>query len=173
MLIREAKKAFFKYDGSLFSMAREEQEIYEKFRRLNIPEKKLEKWRLEIIHSKFQELKITGSHNLFNRMEYLVEGKQNLNYLRITRNALYMIRFNNLEEKACICETLIGRLDISQRSGMIFWAYDIGAPEIAKELLQYVYQHANVETSDERLRTRFDDIIKNCHTISSILNIQI
>ena len=42
MTFEEVKKAFFRYDGSLFAMAREEKEAYESYKLLNIPEEMAE-----------------------------------------------------------------------------------------------------------------------------------
>ena len=36
MTFEEVKKAFFRYDGSLFAMAREEKEAYESYKLLNL-----------------------------------------------------------------------------------------------------------------------------------------
>ena len=49
---------------------------------------------------------------------------------------------------------------MSERSGMIFWAYDLGEFEMAKELLQFSLELATVQTSDKNVKSRLDRIIK-------------
>ena len=49
MTFEEVKKAFFRYDGSLFAMAREEKEAYESYKLLNIPEPLIWKIKSECI----------------------------------------------------------------------------------------------------------------------------
>ena len=59
---------------------------------------------------------------------------------------------------------------MSERSGMIFWAYDLGEFEMAKELLQFSLELATVQTSDKNVKSRLDRIIKKSYLISSKIN---
>lgn len=59
---------------------------------------------------------------------------------------------------------------MSERSGMIFWAYDLGEYEMAKELLQFIWKLATVQTSDKNVKSRLDRIIKKSYLISSKIN---
>ena len=68
MTFEEAKKFFFKYDGSLFAMAREEMVAYENYKLLNISEETLEKWRQELFFNLWEQLKKSGESDLFHRM---------------------------------------------------------------------------------------------------------
>ena len=53
---------------------------------------------------------------------------------------------------------------------MIFWAYDLGEQEMAKELLQFVWELVTVQTSDEKIKSRLERNIKKCYLISSKIN---
>ena len=151
MTFEEVKKAFFRYDGSLFAMAREEKEAYESYKLLNIPEE-------------------SGSSELFNRMCNLSENRHSRENLLILKEALYKVNYTNPKVNAYICEAILGRKDLSERSGMIFWAYDLGEYEMAKELLQFIWKLATVQTSDKNVKSRLDRIIKKSYLISSKIN---
>lgn len=170
MTFKEVKKVFFKYDGSLFAMAREEQEVYENFKMLNISVETVEKWRQEIVLNLWEQLKISGSSDLFNRMYEILDNKHNRENLLILKEALYKVNYKDSEVNACISESVIGRKVLSARSGMIFWAYDLGEHEIAKELLHFAIKLAMVQTSDEHMKSRLERIKENCYLISSALN---
>lgn len=170
MTSEEVKKIFFKYDGSLFAMAREEKEVYENYKLLNISEETVEKWRQELFLDLWEELKEKGSSDLFNRMYNLSENKHNRENLLILKEALHEVNYANLKVNACISETVLGRKDLSERNGMIFWAYDLGEQEIAKELLQFVWELVTVQTADEKIKPRLERNIKKCYLISSKIN---
>lgn len=170
MTSEEVKKIFFKYDGSLFAMAREEKEAYENYKLLNISEETVEKWRQELFLDLWEELKEKGSSDLFNRMYNLSENKHNRENLLILKEALHEVNYANLKVNACISETVLGRKDLSERNGMIFWAYDLGEQEIAKELLQFVWELVTVQTADEKIKPRLERNIKKCYLISSKIN---
>lgn len=91
----------------------------------------------------------------------------------ILKEALNKVSYTNPEVNACIVETVLGRKDLSQRSGMIFWAHDLGDQKLAKELLQFVMKLLTVRTSDEKLKSRLDRNIRTCYLISSNINISV
>ena len=167
MTIEEAKKVFFKYNGSLFGMAREEKEIYDKFNKLNISDNLLEKWRRELFSCLYKQFKEGGSYELFNKMYDISENKRSKDDLLILKESLYKVKYANAKVNACISETVLGRKDISERSGMIFWAYDIGEKETANELLDFVYELVKVKTTDEKIKFRLKNSIKKCNAISN------
>ncbi len=130
-------------------MAREEKEAYESYKLLNISADTLEKWRQELFLNLWEQLKVNGASDLFNRMYNLSENKHNRENLLILKEALHKVNYANPKVNACISETVLGRKEVSERSGMIFGAYDLGEQEIAKELLQFVWGLVTVQTSDE------------------------
>lgn len=170
MTFEEVKKVFFEYDGSLFAMAREEKEAYENYKLLNISAETVEKWRQELFLSLWEQLKENGTSDLFNRMYNLSENKHNKENLLILKEALHKVNYTNPKVNACISEIVLGRKDLSERSGMIFWAYDLGEQEIAKELLLFVWGLVTVQTFDESIQSRLERIVKKCYLISSKIN---
>lgn len=170
MTFEDVKKVFFKYDGSLFAMAREEKEAYEGYKRLNISEEMAEEWRQELFFDLWEQLKESGASELFHRMYNLSENKHSRENLLILKEALYKVNYTNPKVNACICEAILGRKDLSERSGMIFWAYDLGEFEMTKELLQFSRGLATVETSDKSVKSRLDRIMKKSYLISSQIN---
>ncbi|MDE7266944.1 MAG: hypothetical protein K2N89_05715, partial [Lachnospiraceae bacterium] len=111
-----------------------------------------------------------GSSDLFNRMYDISDNKHNRENLLILKEALYKVNYTNPEVNACISETVIGRKVLSARSGMIFWAYDLGEQEIAKELLHFVWGLVSIQTSDEHIKSRLERIKESCYLISSKIN---
>ena len=95
------------------------------------------------------------------------ENKRSKDDLLILKESLYKVKYANAKVNACISETVLGRKNISERSGMIFWAYDIGEKEIANELLDFVYELVKVKTTDEKIELRLKNSIKKYNAISN------
>lgn len=170
MTIKEAQELYFKYDCSLFAMAREDKITYENYKALNISEKIENDWRQYLFSILYSEIKKIGDATLFTRMYHLLENMHNKENLYIMKDSLRYIKYNDLKTKAYVSETVIGRKDIEVRSGMIFWAYDIGEKEIAKELLVFVANLLNSEV-DENITTRIQHDIEKCRMIDSNLKL--
>ena len=170
MTFEEIKKIFFNYDGSLFAMAREEKEAYEQIKLLNISEKTFESWRQELFLQLWNELKENGKSDLFNRMYNLADYSHNKENLLILAEALHYINYINQNVNALISETVLGRKELKERSGLIFWAYDLGEEEIARKLLNFVKDLLKVEASDNRIKLRLERDLKKCNLISEKIN---
>lgn len=173
MTIEEAKKLYFKYDCSLFAMARENKNAYENYKTLKLSNAIEQEWNQELFFILWEQLKETGESVFFNRMHHLTEKFHNRESLIIMKEALNFIKYDNLENKVCISETVIGRKEITVRSGMIFWAYDLGEKELAVELLRFVMNLLNSETSDEEIRSRIERDMKKCVMMDSMLKLGI
>ena len=172
MTYEEAKRIFFKYDCSLFGWSREEPDTYEIFRSLNIPKETLDNWKAEMFLNIYEQLKEAGSGRLFLRLCDIYANKHthDKESLLILKDALNKVNYTEPEVNAYVCESLIGRRDISARDGLIFIAYDSGEKQIAEELMQSVLQLINVSTSDEYTLSRFEDIKNRCALINSKIN---
>lgn len=168
MTFEEAKKIYQKYDCSLFAMAREEKQHYEDYKKLNIPKLKEEEWRQELVTILTDELKQCGSSNLFSRICNLSENgdRRNIERLYLIKELLNYIEYENLEVNAVISETIMGRKDFSARSGLIFWAYDLGDCKIAKELLIYVMHLLSQQPLEKGLAQRFAKNMEKCRKIN-------
>lgn len=170
MTFDEAKKLYINCNCSLFVMAREEKEAYDEYRLLNISRTTEEEWRYELFLSLWEQFKNDRSGNLFNRMYNLLENRHNKKNLLIMEEALYKVNYENPKMNACISETVLGRKALSERSGMVFWAYDLGEQEIAKNLLQFVKKLLTIQIFDEKILDRFEKGMKKCDLIASELN---
>ncbi len=173
--LEEAKEMYLKYDCSLFAMAREDQPFYEEYRKLNISEEMEEKWLQELFDHLKDQLKSKGSVDLFNRLYDLAEDGHRYRYNRDRlldlKEALAFVKYDNLQDNAIISETIIGRLVLSERSGMIFWAFDLGEYEIAKELVLYTMDLLSYQPEEDRLRKRFEEDRTECSLINSELQL--
>ena len=171
--LEEAKEMYLKYDCSRFVMAREDQPFYEEYKNLNIPKEMQEKWRQELFDQLKDQLKIKGSYRLFNRLYNLAENghRDNKERLLALKEALAFIKYDNLQDNAIISETIIGRKALSKRSGMIFWAYDLGEYEIAKELVLYTMDLLSYQPEEDRLRKIFEEDRIECSLINAELQL--
>ncbi|MDE6567334.1 MAG: hypothetical protein K2K70_06345 [Lachnospiraceae bacterium] len=178
--LEEAKEMFLKYDCSLFAMAREDQPFYEEYQMLNISKEVQEKWRQELFDQLKGQLKSKGSVMLFDRLYELAENGYrykdnrygyNRERLLALKEALAFVKYDNLRDNAIISETIIGRTVLSARHGMIFWAYDLGEYEIAKELVLYTMDLLSYQPEEDRLRDRFERDRTKCSLINSELQL--
>ena len=118
-------------------MAREQKRAYEDYKTLNLSKEIEDKWRKELFIILYEQLKETRESALFNGMYHLAENFHNKESLIIMKEALNYIRYDSIENKLCISETVIGRKEITVRSGMIFWAFDLNEIELSEELLKH------------------------------------
>lgn len=65
-----------------------------------------------------------------------------------------------------IAETIMGRKILSERSGMIFWAYDMGLKEDAVMLIRKVLSLIHIDSVEEKYMARAE---RDCETIKSII----
>lgn len=173
LTLEEAKAVYLKYNCSMYGMAREELDIYNEFRKSNISKEMQEKWRQELFVKLKDELRSKGSVGLFNRLYDLAENgnRQNKERLLVLKDALAFIKFNNLKDNAIVSETIIGRKELSVRSGMIFWAYDLGEYEMAKELVLYTMNLLSYQPTEERLKGRFERDRTTCCLVEKELQL--
>ncbi|MDE6566190.1 MAG: hypothetical protein K2K70_00480 [Lachnospiraceae bacterium] len=171
--LEEAKEMYLKYDCSSYFMAREDQSFYEEYRKLNIPKEMQEEWRQELFDHLKDQLKSKGSYRLFNRLYDLAEGGSRSNRERLValKEALAFVKYDNLRDNAIISEAIIGRKVLSARSGMIFWAYDLGEYKIAKELVLYTMDLLSYQPEEDRLRKRFEEDRIECSLINAELQL--
>ena len=173
MTIDEIKSIYFQYDCSLFAMAREDQIAFEQYRALKLPKKIEAEWKKELLTTLFEQLKEIGDIAIFMRIDNIMENFTNKESLIIMKNALNYIRFDNLKQKLCVAESLIGRSDITERSGMIFGAYDLGEKELAAEFMRSTIELLNNEANDDELKYRSESDMDDCIIIDKVLKLGI
>ena len=81
--------------------------------------------------------------------------------LFILKEALDDVAYENLQVRACISEAVIGRKTLSERSGMIFGAYDMGEKDLAKDFLQFILNLLSDCTLAQKMLPRFERSITN------------
>lgn len=172
MTFAEAKKIYFKYDCSLFAMAREEEkEVYEAYKLLDVPDSMEKEWRKERFDILRERLKREGTGSLFNKMFEIAEKERDRKMLFILKEVLNEIDYENIQIRACISETVIGRKALSERSGMVFLAYDIGERVLAKEVLQFVVNLLSNGALTKEMNLRFERNITKCRIINEQLEL--
>ena len=120
-----------------------------------------EEWREELFIVLWEQLRIERTGRLFDRMAEIAEKKYNKKMLFILKEALDEVAYENLQVRACISEAVIGRKALSERSGMIFGAYDIGEKDLAKDFLQFVLNLLSDCTLTQKMLPRFERSITN------------
>lgn len=168
MTIKEAKDIYKRNNCSLFVMAREDLDNYKLYKSLNI-EKNLEmKWKGEVIEELVDLLRETGEYIIFNRLYDLAEGFHDRERLKLMIESIENIRIEDAESSLCVAETIIGRKMLSVRSGMIFWAYDIGAKKEAIILIKKAISFVNIGSNSEEVNER---ACRDMNTINDIVNL--
>ena len=168
MTIEEAKKVYKKYNCSLFAMAREDKKSYDLYKELNIKKNIEMKWKGEVIEELVFLLKETGESRIFNQLYDLTECFHDKEKLKVMIDSIEDIKVDSAECSLCIAETIIGRKMLTIRSGMIFWAYDVGAKKEALELIDKAKTFINTKTSSVELKERAR---RDMETIDKIIDI--
>lgn len=171
MTIDEAEKFYKDYNCSLFSMAREDMINYTLYRNLDIDKALEMQWRTEVMDDLTVKLKRDGEIYVFNRLYDLTGGAHNYHNLMRLLDALRYTNIRNITESLCLAETIIGRKELSQRSGMIFWAYDIGEKKETTNLSKLVLSLIDLKIDDMEIFERINRDLKKVRTINSMLNI--
>lgn len=168
MTIEEAQKVYKKNNCSLFVMAREDLDNYTLYKKLNINEALEQKWKAEVIEDLAESLKKTGDSRVFNQLYDLSISFHDKERLEIMMELIDKLKIEDIKTSLCIAETIMGRKVLSIRSGMIFWAYDIGERQYAIKLIQKVLFLVDIKSDNE---TDIERICSNQNKIRQIINI--
>ena len=172
MTLDEAKIIYKKNNCSLFVMAREDLQNYIAYKNLNI-EKKLEmRWKGEMIEELANRLKENGDYRIFNQLYDLTESFHDSQMLKLMIESIKDIKIEDENISLSIAETIMGRKMISVRSGMIFWAYDLGAKKETFKLIEKAMSFIDVKTDSEELRDRAFRDKKNINEIIDVLGLR-
>lgn len=82
------------------------------------------------------------------------------------------VSVKNIKTSLCIAETIMGRKSLSARSGMIFWAYDIGLKNETLTLIQKALFLMNVQTYNEEDKVRVSRDQKKIREIIDVLKLK-
>ena len=172
MTLEEAKKIYKKNNCSLFVMAREDVDNYVLYEKLNIDGSIEQKWRMEVIEELVNLLEENGDGRIFNRLYDLSAGFHDKERLELMIKLIDKVRIEDVKTSLCIAETIMGRKVLSARSGMIFWAYDIGLTDEAVKLIQKVLSLINIQTDNEEDMTRVSGDRKKIKEIIHVLKLE-
>jgi hypothetical protein len=163
--LEEAKDLFMSMNCSTFVMAREDLPLYELYRKLNIDKQIEKKWREEKLLDYYNKVKEgveeTDIIKIYNYMEDIVENLKTLNSLKIIMEVttIILIKLKDID-RVIIAESIIGRLDISERSGFIYGSYDLGDKDLACCFFNLILSLIDFECKDKNIIKRLDNIKK-------------
>lgn len=173
MTLDEAEDLYKKNNCSLFTMAREDLTKYTLYKELNIDKLLEQQWRMEVIENLVAILKETGDINIFNQIYDLSVSFHDKERLELLIENLNYIKIKDIKLSLCIAETIMGRKDLFERSGMIFWAYDIGAKVEAIILSKKVLSFLKIETNDIKTKERISRDLKKFKKLCNSLEIDL
>ncbi len=168
MTINEARILYMSHNCSYFLMCMERYNEYIEYCRLGVPKEQEEGWRREKIRTLFRQITITQNYELFDNFYQITVVFRDYYNLRLVLDAFKAIRRpKEPEPNISLAETILGKKGPKARSGIIYWAYDVGQKAIAilmmDQALQCLDQH-NVYNVDLQKR------IRKAKRISRILN---
>lgn len=172
MTLEEAKKVYKKNYCSLFVMSREDADNYMKYKKLNIDSATEEKWRMEVIKDLVNSLEENGDSCIFNQLYDLSVCFHDKERLKLMIEQIDNVKIENVKTSLCMAETIMGRKVLAIRSGMIFWAYDIGQREWAIFLIRKVLSFLNVTTDNIEDKSRIIRDQKKIREIIDLLGIE-
>lgn len=122
----EAEKFFKKHDGYSFAMWDLEHEKYEQYKKLKISKKQENIWLVQ----KAEEYSTDIDNSDKPWLIYMKMGDMLASYVNTKTVDLMLNTAKKTEDKLdaknslSFAETIIGRSDVSTRTGWIYWAYD-------------------------------------------------
>ena len=173
MTIEEAKKIYKKNNCSLFVMAREDADNYTLYKKLNIDSTIEKKWRKELIEDLVNLLEEKGDSRIYNQLYDLSIAFHDKERLELMMKLIDKVSVKDVKTSLCIAETIMGRKRLSARSGMIFWAYDIGLRNEAVTLIRKALSLMNVQTDNEEDEVRVSRDQKKIREIIDVLELKI
>lgn len=179
MNLVEAEIFFKGFKCSQFSMARENLEQYEKYKALKIPKETEKEWRGDEFfkHLNIVEANIESNGELFevwyniNNMCELVEDIKDINLIKLIYKLIVdLFERLSINNRIIIAETIIGRKNISCRSGLIFLSYDLNDKELSNSFFQLSLKLLDVKAMNDEDSERLEQNKKKCVLIKKELN---
>jgi hypothetical protein len=176
MTMEEAKEFFMSMNCSAFVMAREEQPLYEEYLKLYISTQTETKWRNEKLMEYCDALHNATTERplweIYNLMAKLASAIKSYDSMIIMKNAVEEIDSRlDMLGRIITAETIIGRLKISSRSGLIFLAYDMGHKEMARYFSDMAERLLRIESGDADMNKRIESDRRDCLTIKRLLKL--
>ena len=158
MNIREARDFYINHNCSYFLMCTKQYSEYIEYRQLGLPKTQEDGWRRERIRALYKKIAITQDYRLFDSFYEVTVEFRDYENLRLVLDAYKAIkRPEKPEPNVGLAETILGKKNQKSRSGIIYWAYDVGQKAIAilmmDQALQCLDQH-NVHKVELEKRIR-------------------
>lgn len=172
MTLEEAKKLYKKNNCSLFVMAREDADNYILYKKLNIDGTIEKKWRMELIEDLVNLLEENGDSRIYNQLYDLSIVFHDKKRLELMIKLIDKVNVEDVKTSLCIAETIMGRKMLSARSGMIFWAYDIGLRNETVTLIRKALSFMNVQPDNAEDEVRVSKDQKKIREIIDVLELK-
>lgn len=169
MTLAEAKKMFKEYGCSLFSFAREDLDRYNLYKELNIDENTQNLWKEETINELLNSLRKSGEVGVFNRLYDIAVTFHDHQRLKLLVKAIDYVKAKEERDLVTLAETIMGRSHLSVRSGMIFWAHDLGLKSETKSLVSKVKRLIGFQPKEKATKERIARAKKKITTIERIV----
>lgn len=173
---QEAKFYFLNYEASLFTMGRENPEIFNQYKELNVSEDEVNKWRLEQLMNYCNNILENNNQDkiwsIFNKMAeqiFCIKTEESIYILCETLDKISAKL--DAKGKLIVCETILGRKHLKFRSGLIHLAVDLNATEVTNIFRRYVYEVISIDYNDDLLLERAKNNEKTYIMILEQLNL--
>ncbi len=178
-----AKRYFQRMSCSHFHMARENEDRYREYCWLHIPKHQEIEWTLEEISTAIHQLQsgeypLNDLWHIHSRASYLVHGSM----LHTQLEPLLVASYHLVEvldsgiDRLRVAETIVGRQDVTFRSGLILRCHDFCRTDLASryaalatELTAKPFSDSNEEARRQSLRIALDKTLAACQNRPSII----
>ncbi len=145
MTTNEAKELYLASDCSYFAMCTYHYSSYLQYRQLGVPKIQEDIWKEEKLRNLQIEIQKTGDCRIFDRLYEIAVEFRDYKRLRMMLEAFKQVNQPlNVSERVALAETILGKRLPKARSGLIYWAYDIGQKSIAILLMEQVLQYLEI-----------------------------
>lgn len=145
MTTDEARELYLKSDCSYFIMCTYHYSGYMQYRKLDPPKVQESLWKNEKIRMLQAEIQKTGDYRIFGRLYEIAVTFRDYSKLFIMMDALRQIKEPlTVPQRLSIAEIILGQKVLKARSGLIYWAYDVGQKSAAIILMDQTLKYLQV-----------------------------
>ena len=171
MTTNEARELYLKSDCSYFIMCTYHYSGYMQYRKLDPPKMLESLWKNEKIQMLQREIRRTGDYQIFERLYGIAVTFRDYSNLFIMLDALKHIKGPlSIPQRISIAETILGPKVLKARSGLIYWAYDVGQKSAAIILMDQALKYLEVGSETD---TELEKRIQKGKWICKKLNIEL
>lgn len=142
MTLKEARDLYLKSDCSYFKMCTDNYSGYIEYRQLDLPKEVELVWKNEKIQMLDLEMRRFHNPKTFLRLCEVTIEFRDYEKLLLVLDSLGRIKSPLLpEQSVSVAEAILGKRHLKVRSGLVYWAYDIGQKGIAILLMDQALEH--------------------------------